>query len=97
MLNVYNDVRVPHATFVSRESKRAGDIYDGHGESGVSPDGIRGDIGLMWEKVWHYDLEADVQSAVRSLQAQGVFKKEEEMRRKKVSGLVKRVWASFKA
>lgn len=96
MLNAYNTVRVPRATFVSRESKRAGDIYDGHGKSGVSPDGIRGDVGLIWDEVWHHDLEADVQSAVRSLRAQGAFKKEEEMERKKASGLLKRVWAWFK-
>lgn len=95
VLNAYNTVRVPRATFVSRESKRAGDIYDGHGKSGVSPDGIQGDVGLIWDEVWHHDLEADVRSAVRSLRAQGAFK-EEKMERKKASGLLKRVWAWFK-
>ncbi|THH13371.1 hypothetical protein EW146_g6830 [Bondarzewia mesenterica] len=71
ILQAYNSIREPRATFVTQYSKRAGDIYDGRGPSGPSPEGVRKDVDMMWDKVWHHDLEADVERAVQDLKTKG--------------------------
>ena len=56
-------------------SKRAGDIYQGHGPSGPSDDGRRSDLDMQWEGIWRYDSKDEVKKAVDLLTDSGVFAK----------------------
>ncbi|KAI0255796.1 hypothetical protein BJV78DRAFT_1368771 [Lactifluus subvellereus] len=73
ILQAYDRVRVPRANFVAARSKLAGDIYQGHGPSGSSPDARRADLELIWDPVWHHDINADIENCVRWLVKEGVF------------------------
>ena len=54
-------------------SRYAGKVYDGHGPSGPTPEGIRKDLAGMYHPVWHHDMEADVDRAVATLRFNGAF------------------------
>ncbi|EED78110.1 predicted protein [Postia placenta Mad-698-R] len=69
VLEAYDRVRRPRAQMVWEGSVKAGEIYDGYGEHGLSPQGIQEDLGGMWDRVWHHDVEDDVKSAVSWLRA----------------------------
>lgn len=77
VLLAYDRVRVPRATMAQRGSQRSGDIYDGHGESGLTKEGIRKDAEGQWDEVWHHDLGDDVGRAVEWLKEEGAFGEQE--------------------
>lgn len=70
---MYDEVRRPRAQSVWEGSVRAGRIFDGHGPSGPTPEGVRKDLAGIWDMVWRRDLHAEEQRAVRILQERGVF------------------------
>ena len=68
ILQAYDRIRVPRANFMAARSKMAGDIYQGHGPSGPSPEGRGADLELIWDPVWHHDINADIETCVRWLE-----------------------------
>ncbi|VDB92184.1 unnamed protein product [Peniophora sp. CBMAI 1063] len=76
VLRAYNVVRVPRAAYVANGSKRAGDIYQGHGPSGPGDKGRRKDLDLQWEPIWNYDTREELSRAVKLLGDEGVFARE---------------------
>lgn len=54
-------------------SRYAGRVYDMHGPSEPTAEGIRKDLTDMYHPVWHHDMEADVECAVASLRDSGAF------------------------
>ncbi|VDB95787.1 unnamed protein product [Peniophora sp. CBMAI 1063] len=77
VLRAYDQVRVPRGSFIASASKRAGDVYEGHGPSGPSDEGRRKDLDLQWEPIWRHDVRADVADAVGMLVKSGAFRREE--------------------
>ncbi|VDB84930.1 unnamed protein product [Peniophora sp. CBMAI 1063] len=75
ILRAYSEARVPRAHYVAIGSKRAGDVYQGHGPSGSSDEQRRADLDLQWEGVWKYDCQAEVARAVKTLEEGGVFQR----------------------
>ena len=76
VLRAYDVVRVPRAGDVANASKRAGDVYQGHGPSGPDDDGRRKDLDLQWEMVWSHDCRKDVSRAIQILEESGVYRRE---------------------
>ncbi|KAI0272656.1 FAD/NAD-P-binding domain-containing protein [Gloeopeniophorella convolvens] len=73
ILRVYDRIRVPRANDVSRRSEAAGEVYEGRGPSGPSPEGRRVDLDLIWEPIWRHDIHKDVEMCVSWLKEEGVF------------------------
>ncbi|VDB84926.1 unnamed protein product [Peniophora sp. CBMAI 1063] len=76
VLRAYSQVRVPRAQYVTIASKRAGDIYQGHGPSGPSDAQRRSDLDLQWDEIWRYDANEEVSQAVKILEEGGFFQHE---------------------
>lgn len=70
---------MPRGSFIANASKRAGDVYEGHGPSGATDEGRRRDLDLQWEAVWRHDVGEDVAHAVDRLVKSGVFDRERAM------------------
>ncbi|KAI0272657.1 FAD/NAD-P-binding domain-containing protein [Gloeopeniophorella convolvens] len=73
VLRAHNRVRVPRGTFVAAQSKLAGEIFEGHGPSGASVEGQKADVENIWDRVWHHDINADIESSIAQLTEDGVF------------------------
>ncbi|CAL1694064.1 unnamed protein product [Somion occarium] len=73
VLQVYDGVRRPRAQEIWERTARTGEIYEGRGPSGFSPEGFTKDLTYNWECVWHHDLDGDIQAAVKQLEEAGVF------------------------
>ncbi len=73
VLQVYDEIRRPRAQSVWEGSIRAGDIYEGYGISGSSPEGMRKDLEGIADFVWEHDLNQDMQQATIRLQQLGIF------------------------
>ncbi|KZT08533.1 FAD/NAD(P)-binding domain-containing protein [Laetiporus sulphureus 93-53] len=73
VLQAYDRLRRPRAQMVWNGSMRAGEIYDGWGEHGLSAEGVEQDIKRMWDPVWHHDINDDVRDAVEGLKDAGVL------------------------
>ncbi|KAI0699364.1 FAD/NAD(P)-binding domain-containing protein [Cerioporus squamosus] len=73
VLQVYSRIRQPRAQMVWEGSRYAGRVYDMQGPSEPTAEGIRKDLGDMYDPVWHHDMEADVERAVTSLRDSGAF------------------------
>ena len=73
VLQVYSRIRQPRAQMVWEGSRYAGRVYDMHGPSGPTAEGIRTDLSGMYHAVWHHDMEADVDRAVATLRFNGAF------------------------
>jgi salicylate hydroxylase len=74
VLKAYDSIRVPRNSAIALASKRAGDIYEGHGLSGPSDEGLRRDLDMQWAKVWYHDTQDEVREAERMLFGAGAFK-----------------------
>lgn len=70
---MYDEVRRPRAQHMWQGSVDSGRVADGRGPSGDSAEGLRKDLGGMWDSVWRHDLDADVQRGLRSLEERGIF------------------------
>ncbi|RDX51872.1 FAD/NAD(P)-binding domain-containing protein [Lentinus brumalis] len=73
VLQVYSRIRQPRAQMVWEGSRYAGRVYDMHGPSEPTAEGIRKDLTDMYHPVWHHDMEADVERAIASLRDSGAF------------------------
>jgi len=73
VLQVYDRIRRPRVQMVWDASARAGRIYDGYGEHGLSADGLAKDIYRMWDPVIHHDVNDDIRIAEGWLRDTGVF------------------------
>lgn len=73
VLAAYSALRQPRAQMVWERSRRMGRIYDFHGPSGTTAEGIRKDVMDMYDPVWHHDMEDDLAGAVNTLRDRGVF------------------------
>ncbi|RPD65133.1 FAD/NAD(P)-binding domain-containing protein [Lentinus tigrinus ALCF2SS1-6] len=73
ILEAYSRVRQPRAQMVWEGSRYVGRVYDLHGPSGPTSEGLRKDIGEVWGPVWHHNIEADLERAVASLRDNGTF------------------------
>ncbi|KAI0060945.1 FAD/NAD-P-binding domain-containing protein [Artomyces pyxidatus] len=73
ILQAYDLVRVTRANAVVTRSKTAGDIYEGHGLSGTSPEARRADLDQILDPIWHHDLDADVETSLNWLRETGAF------------------------
>ena len=67
VLHAYSEVRMPRSQTVWDASHRAGSIYDNHGPSGPTFEGMRRDLQDLWKPVWGYDIDDDVKAAVALL------------------------------
>ncbi|KAI0715000.1 FAD/NAD-P-binding domain-containing protein [Earliella scabrosa] len=67
VLHAYSEVRKPRSQTVWDASHRAGSIYDSHGPSGPTFEGMRRDLQDLWKPVWGYDIDDDVKAAVALL------------------------------
>ena len=67
MLEAYSAIRRPRAKQVWDASYRAGAVFDHHGPSGATPEGLSKDLRGMWDPVWRYDLDAEFAAAVALL------------------------------
>ncbi|KZV73524.1 FAD/NAD-P-binding domain-containing protein [Peniophora sp. CONT] len=76
VLQAYDTVRVPRATYIANASERAGNVYRGNGPSGPSDEGRRRDLHMQWEKVWRADVREDVPKALELLVDNGAFKRQ---------------------
>ena len=70
---MYDEVRRPRAQAVWEGSLNAGKVYDGHGKSGPSPEGLRKDFDGLQDFVWGHHMDDDVQRACTVLHERGVF------------------------
>ncbi|KAJ7491257.1 FAD/NAD-P-binding domain-containing protein [Mycena latifolia] len=73
VLKVYDAIRQPRANMVLERSFRAGTIYEGYGKPGYGLADMEGHLAGIWEPIWRHDLEADLASAIASLQQRGAF------------------------
>ncbi|KZT08532.1 FAD/NAD(P)-binding domain-containing protein [Laetiporus sulphureus 93-53] len=76
VLQAYDRVRRPRAQMVWDGSVRAGEIYDGYGEHGLSAEGVTEDLGRLWDPVWYHNLDDDLQSAVKWLRETSAFRQD---------------------
>lgn len=73
VLKAYDAIRQPRANMVLHRSFRAGVIYEAFGKPGYAAADMGKHLAGMWEPIWRHDLDADVASAVASLQQRGSF------------------------
>lgn len=52
---------------------RTGNIYDGLGKSGPTPEGLRKDMEGTWDFVWEWGVNDDLEEAQLRLGDLGVF------------------------
>jgi len=71
VLRVYNKIRPPRANMVLRRSKRMGEIYERFGDEFYTVEDMQHHLPGMWEAVWHHDLEAEVEMAIKSMLNRG--------------------------
>ncbi|KAJ3488182.1 hypothetical protein NLI96_g3021 [Meripilus lineatus] len=73
VLKVYDEIRRPRAQKVWEDTRMAGDIYEGFGRQGFTPDGLRQDLSGLWDFVWNHDIVKDIQTAGEYLRELGTF------------------------
>ncbi|KAH9835875.1 uncharacterized protein C8Q71DRAFT_797371 [Rhodofomes roseus] len=73
VLKAYDRWVRPRARMVWDATFRAGKIYDGWGDHGVSAEGIAQDIGTQWAPVWFHDVDDDIRAAVDELKLEDAF------------------------
>ncbi|KAF9554206.1 salicylate hydroxylase [Agrocybe pediades] len=64
-LAIYDELRVPRANMVLEQSIKTGKIYENYGPGHYDVEDMRRQMKGMWEPVWHHDLEAEVDEAIR--------------------------------
>ena len=52
----------------------AGNIYDGLGPGGPTPEGFSKDLDTLWEYTWNREVDEDLKAAEQRLRDLGVFK-----------------------
>ncbi|OSX66927.1 hypothetical protein POSPLADRAFT_1072093 [Postia placenta MAD-698-R-SB12] len=73
VLQAYDRIRRPRAQMVWEASYRAGRVYDGFGDHGLSPEGVEQDIGRQWDPVYKHDIDNDIEQAVAWLKEMFIF------------------------
>ncbi|KAI0318092.1 FAD/NAD-P-binding domain-containing protein [Amylostereum chailletii] len=73
VLRAYDAVRVPRGAYIAQGSKAAGDLYEGHGPSGPQDEGRLADLQGLWEKVWHHDLDKEMDDCIHMLTTSGAY------------------------
>ncbi|GJE87995.1 FAD-dependent oxidoreductase [Phanerochaete sordida] len=73
VLKVYDELRRPRSQKIWDQTLNAGKMQDGHGPSGLTPEGVEKDGGYGLDYVNTYRLGEDVRDAVKLLNARGVF------------------------
>ncbi|THH10191.1 hypothetical protein EW145_g1489 [Phellinidium pouzarii] len=73
ILKGYDTIRRPRGNMVLTKSTKMGNIYDGLGPHGLTPEGLEADVKGAWSEIWHHDLRADSDAAIRELEKAGVF------------------------
>ncbi|KAI0749249.1 FAD/NAD(P)-binding domain-containing protein [Daedaleopsis nitida] len=73
VLAAYSTIRQPRAQMVWEQTRLMGRVYDFHGPSGTTAEGIRKDVTGMYGPVWHHDMESDLAKAVGALHTSGAF------------------------
>lgn len=73
VLQAYDRIRRPRAQMVWEASYKAGRVYDGFGDHGLSPEGVKQDIGRQWDPVYKHDIDNDIEQAVAWLKEMSVF------------------------
>lgn len=56
---------------VLRRSKRMGEIYERFGANLYTAKDMQYHLSGMWEAVWHHDLEAEAETAIKSMLNRG--------------------------
>ena len=54
-------------------SKHAGSVYDFHGPSGTTAEGICADLKEQWKLVWGYDVNDDWEAGLSHLRSDNTF------------------------
>lgn len=67
VLQAYDIIRVPRANSVLQASTRAGEVWEGRGESGSSFSGRHADTVGIWDWIWCEDLDKQVADALEYL------------------------------
>jgi len=74
VLQAYDRIRRPRAQMVSdTTSIKAGRIYDGYGEHGLSSEGLAKDTDSMWSPIVYHDVNDDIPVVEGWLRDAGVF------------------------
>lgn len=70
----YDTLRRSRANSVLAGSYRSGDVYERRGpHASEGTEGVRRDLVDQWSFVWHYDLEAAINTIIADLEARDVF------------------------
>lgn len=66
-------MRRPRTQRVWNETYHLGNIVDGFGPNGLSPEGLSKDLAGVWDYLWGHGVDDDLHEAENKLQQPGTF------------------------